>query len=1188
MKIIKSGEIEWWASRDDAINTFPALIRNLILFSEHVELEGFHAYNQNNRPGIDGKTTIENSQCRWIPSGVAYWELGNVKNPRKKADSDYFKRTEEVPEELRRGITFVFATPKNWIEGGNWADSKRELKQWKDVKVIDVESLEQWIEGLNYPSLVRIADIMELSVDGVELLKTSWLRWSKATTPTLPKSLFKRDIDRARNNYSWNRWKEGVGSRVIELYADTKDEALAFLYCLFKSDAFNQFDSSAAVVENKDKLLRLLGEENNTVILVNEDLRSYLVPTKNGVRGILIRESKGVKGKDSFELGGVEPWEVSDMLREMGVPNNSIAFLADFSGGSKSVLRRRLSANPAIFTPDWGNDIGFLNDLIPLICLNRWNIRNPYESKTMGNLSQDDYKSVLVKYISKSNYPVKNKDGVYEIVSLSEVLFYFTKNSSSCKLDDLLRFLKGVILNAGYEIKKSAYNALIILDVYRSNCDLSGRYLIDQTIRDIAEEKFNLQNANLGVVWNELPLLAELFPSRCLCFIESALNDGEETLFENDNFRKLLRAIELLAFNRDYFSKCVQCAVLLLRRISSEKNVDAVKSMLKTFFCFWLPQTKASPEDRNRELEKLFACVPDIAWEVALEQIDPYFKIGHRNQPAIWREKDQWQYVEKPTLKDVNLVRAFAFDKVLEYLTLQRKEILSLLNYTFLYDKPLQQRVWGRLGELASYADAFCCAEMQKHIRKFIYRAKLKARRTPCEVYENLQLAQNTLELYQPNDVFWENAWLFQYDWMDCLPYKSEDDEDFDRLSTDITELRREKIRVLNIKSSSDVLSIIKLEKLDAFNVAKLLCEEVGGGELVLDALKKLLTDEACGEFECLFRVVSGFLSGMSVGDRRQIVLYAKENLNDDRCDFLFSCLPCNKETWSLIAAMGAELEDRFWLKVTIYVGDIEDDSDRVILERLLRNGRHLWILKHIRFITDPQYLNIRRQLFSLVYRDRIKNWYVFGYQDKDSISVLIKSIMSVLSDVEIIKVGLRFFDLIRSTEFNDVFFSLATKKAKLFFRLYERYWYFKYAIRNCVENTITGTSFFYYLVKKNYLKCWLSEINEYVLADGAKYLMSDVGEFLARAFLQSRTDEFVNCDICQFFNENRHVDLQTGFKKGVYSLLREKYNYSFPEEWVFNDIEKIKKMSQQLKEEYPNFAALLNDTSIFLIDLTD
>ncbi len=1187
MKIIKSGEIEWWASRDDAINTFPALIRNLILFSEHVELEGFHAYNQNNRPGIDGKTTIENSQCRWIPSGVAYWELGNVKNPRKKADSDYFKRTEEVPEELRRGITFVFATPKNWIEGGNWADSKRELKQWKDVKVIDVESLEQWIEGLNYPSLVRIADIMELSVDGVELLKTSWLRWSKATTPTLPKSLFKRDIDRARNNYSWNRWKEGVGSRVIELYADTKDEALAFLYCLFKSDAFNQFDSSAAVVENKDKLLRLLGEENNTVILANEDLRSYLVPTKNGVRGILIRESKGVKGKDSFELGGVEPWEVSDMLREMGVPNNSIAFLADFSGGSKSVLRRRLSENPAILAPDWGDDINLLNDLVPLICINRWNAFNLCDNDLIGQMSDNDYQTVLAKYIYKSNYPVKLKNGVYEIVSLSEVLYYFTKNSLCCRLDDLLRFLKNLILSARFDVKKSAYNALIILDVYKMNCDLCGSRRISQTIQCIAEEKFNFNNVNLRVVWNELPLLAELYPSRCLNFIECALNGGVKALFESDNLRKLLRAIEVLAFHREYFSSCIRCAVLLLQRIPTDANIDEVKSMLKTFFCFWMPQTNASADDRNKELEKLFADVPDVAWEVALEQIDPYSKVGHCNQPAIWREKAQWQNVVKPTLSDVNKIRSFAFDKVIEYITLQRKGLAKLLNYTIRYSKCHQQRVWERLGELALSSDVISCAEMLKLIRKFIYRAKLRAGKSD-EVAENIQLAEQVLELYKIEDVFWENAWIFQYDWMDGYLYQSGGDKEFERLIVDVTELRRQKIHVLNIKSVADVLTVLKLEKLDAFNVAKLLSEELGGGGLVLDTLKILLSDEWDIDSVQLFGVVSGFLKGMAVDERRKIVQFAKEFLNNYWCDFLLSCLPCNKETWSLIASIVPEFEERFWCKVTAHVSDVEDDEDCIILSRFLENGRHLWILENIRFIVGSQYLKIRRKLFSQIYRDRLMNPHVFSYSDEDSISVLINSILPELSEIERIKVGFRFFDLINSKEFDDSLFSLITKNSKLFFKLYERYRYVKYAVPNCAENIITDIRFFCYLVKHDCIKKWLADINEYLLVNESKYLMFDVGEFLAKYFLESQLGGTVSGDICRFFNENTHVNLQVGFKNGVYCLLRVKYNYCSPEYWETNEVDKLRKMSQQLQAEYPNFASLLNDASIFLLDQTD
>jgi len=1200
MKIIKSGDIESWSCQDGTESAFPVLIRNLIRFSTCASIENFHGYNENNRPGVDGKVISNTEQNPWVPCGVSYWELGNAKNIERKASNDYSKRTEEISKQDRLSSTFVFATPKNWRSGEKWVREKKERKEWKNVKIIDAELIEQWIEQLNYPQQAKIADIMGINMEGIDLLEHSWELWSKATNPPLPESMFNEDIKLAQESIIWESWKNDSESSVIVVKADTKEEALAFLYCLFKHDAFKEYSDNACIVGNEDALKRAINQENNIAILCDDGLQTRLIPTKDGVRGILIKDSGVITPEKTFELSCLNSWELTQILRAMNMSNDSIEYVNDFSGKSKSVLRRRLSKNPAICVPSWADDYHLLNNLIPLICLNRWNTHNSQENEIIERVWGQGYRDILSQYVTSNNSPIHIKDGAYEIISMTEVIYYLTLNKELCNIENLIKALGDIALNSNtLYLRERAYSTLIIIDTYRKNCDSSIKLLLSQSISEIAKSKFEAKNLE-NKIFEELPLLTELAPNESMIFVKYILELKNEAIFKNNIFRKILYSIKILAFNCDYFAHCIDCSIQLLLDSLNEEQTKEVESILESFFRYWSPQTNASVDTRNQELQKLFHAAPNTAWKIALQQIDPYPKTAFKNPTAIWRNKKTWQKLSRVGVGEANQARKFAFEKVLEYIEPQKKEIRHLLKFTCRYGEELSKRIWLRLQEIASQAEEQCLAERYQEIAEFIRYEKLHSNKDADENTRilNIRRAEETLEYYKPQSYFWQNAWLFQLNAYESISRNTSKQRSDEQRRNIVSYLRKRILRRDPYHSIDFILKISGLKKLDSYNVAKLICEHLKGSNEELSTLQTILSNEVKNNGEGYSPFVAGFLCAMSLEGRRKIIIFTDEDPSKNHLNYILTNLPCNKETWSMISSISSELEELYWEKIQVCPKDLDEDFGHIILEHLLENGRHLWVLENIYFITKDKYSKIRRKLFSIIYGELLRNSHnrMFGHEYE--VELLISSILPNLSNFEKIKVGLRFFNIIEnSNHIDSILFIYIVNHVELFISLCCHVYSDRiYGANNLLQRTViwnmeysldkifSSPYFFNYLTHNNFLIKWLNKaincINSYrnFNINYFELFLNKIGILLSCALNKGIVLDPSYHEVFSFLNRNNNDHINRGFIIGARNMFWERYQFPFDKRLLHIDAEKFRNLSKEVKDKYNHVSHSLNE----------
>ena len=273
---IKARQIANWAdSQIEARTHFPVLLRKLVN-STGIDLRrvDFPGYDNAQRSGSDGCVEA-GAATPWVPEGKSFWEFGTNLNPGSKAKKDYTARHISVDANERANSTFVFVTPRNWHGKITWEKQMNEAGDWKAVRVFDASDIEQWLEQ-SVPAQIWFAEQIDLPNSGYETLEQAWRRWAKASEPHLTPAIFAPSLTAYRD--SFKAWVENPSEKPFVVTADSQDEALAFLACLFDDEKLCQFKDLSAVFTSPEALRKLIASSVPFIpIVLSEDAERELV-----------------------------------------------------------------------------------------------------------------------------------------------------------------------------------------------------------------------------------------------------------------------------------------------------------------------------------------------------------------------------------------------------------------------------------------------------------------------------------------------------------------------------------------------------------------------------------------------------------------------------------------------------------------------------------------------------------------------------------------------------------------------------------------------------------------------------------------------------------------------------------------------------------------------------------------------
>ncbi len=383
LKITAQNLIDF-SSRYQADRIFPELVRRLIrATSDNIEDVLFPSGESTFRPGMDGELQAIGKDP-FVPDGASVWELSTEKTPHAKGKRDFNKRSASDAKDSYMGkpraeITYVAVSMRRW-SGENKAgrqtfvDEAKSEGIWKDVRVIDADQLEDWLDQT--PSVAAwLAREMGLVSDDMLSIEHAWEDYSKGCSPPLSAGLLLAN----RKEKAETLTQAGLVSGVTRFKADSPSEAAAFVKAAILSlpteDARRNALLAKGVVISEPVSARFLTDTKNTLFVVAmgraAEIANLLAERGHTVVVPYGNAHSSSRGSALVELPRARRQEFTEALLGMGMTEDAARSAATACHCSITVLRRA-SDQAQSRLPEWATPKE-LRKLIGPLCCGAWN-----------------------------------------------------------------------------------------------------------------------------------------------------------------------------------------------------------------------------------------------------------------------------------------------------------------------------------------------------------------------------------------------------------------------------------------------------------------------------------------------------------------------------------------------------------------------------------------------------------------------------------------------------------------------------------------------------------------------------------------------------------------------------------------------------------------------------------------------
>jgi addiction module HigA family antidote len=972
---IKASQIEQWAgSQIDARNLLPVLLRKLVHSTgSDLRQVDFPGYDNAQRKGSDGFVEA-GAATPWVPEGKSYWEFGVDQRPGTKAESDYKARLDSVDPAERVNSTFIFVTPRNWPGKTEWENRKKQARDWRALRAFDASDLEQWLEQ-SVPAQIWLAEQFALPVSGYETPEEAWRRWRTGSEPSLTPEIFAPSIAAYRDTFK--SWLGKPSDRPFVVAADSKDEALAFLACLFDDDDLRQFKDRAAVFTSPATLRMLVASSVPFIpIVLSEDTERELADAHRRLHCIVFRPRNAVdtKADIALDLLGYDAFRTA--LASMGIEQNDIARLSRESGRSPTILRRRLSKNIAIKTPAWASDDDRAKTLVPMALIGAWHAEPEADREILSYLADRKYETVeddVARLLGYDDSPVWSAGRYRGVASKIDALFAIARMVTP---DDLERFfvaaeyvlsesdpalelpeedrwaaaLHGKKRDHSGALRDGVCETLVILSVHGNDL-FQDRLGIDADSRvAILIRKLITPLTLEGLLSHDrdLPRYAEAAPEEFLRIIEEDLGRNAPVVFgllkqvDRDSFwgspsrTGLLWALECLAWKPQNLPRVARILAQLSRPKIDDNWTNKPDASLQATFRSWMPQTAASVEQRMKALEMLARSFPDVAWKIGVEQIKPGSRIGHDSYRPRWRS-DASGAGQVVTRKEMYDFSRKALDLLIAWPAHDERTLGDLVESLQGMPEEDQAKVWELVHQWAATAGEAAKAGLRERIRRYAFTRRGRNRKLGDATRDRAREAYDSL---RPLDPVIRHGWLFADQWVqESADELEEEGFDYRKRDERIDLLRREAMAEIWTGRGFDGVRELLSSSGAAGTVGRYVAACMTGDKQRVDFVRRclLLTGDIRSKAEWC---VQGFLFSVEDDDRAIVLRAAAEGLADAEQTRLFVCAPFLESTWHLLGEYGEDVRDGYWKDVFPSWGRHTPAEITEMIDRLLEAKR--------------------------------------------------------------------------------------------------------------------------------------------------------------------------------------------------------------------------------------------------------
>lgn len=669
-----------WADRIESRSEFPRLVRDLVKRTNDqvVELR-MRAAEGTGLPGFDGFSKAAKA-TPFVPSGDAVWELGTGSDPKAKAEEDYKKRTEKPKPHDPSETTFVFVTPREWRDKDDWAAAKRAEGVWADVRVFDVDDLEQAMEDA-HPVHVRFSELIGKPAVGVQTVEDWWLRFSELTSPALSPELVL--AGRADAASELIRILDGT-TRLTLISAASVDDVLAFVVAsILSTPEDNRLDLLSRSLIVRDALtLRRLDSAEGLLILLPFDVGLHRdAQLVRGHHVLLL----AADGRDAdLKVPGIDHGAFRQLLEHLGEPPERAKELA--RAGARSIVafqRKAMGARGA--TPAWASTVS-AKTARRIWLAGRWNERKSGDADAVATLVEAGYGQAREELLSLTEGPdplFTIVGSTWAVISTEDAWETFGRAlqapdlaafesliqtvlaavDPSLDLEPSERWMAAVYgktpVHSG-DLRAGIADSLALLAAKGDSPSAGSTETIRSWVHGTLWRLFERFNGDeTGHLWasasDVLPLLAEAAPDVFLQAVQKGLEgqqpltqamftDQESGLTVNSPHTGLLWALEGVAWSAEHFGLAVDVLAQLADVDPGGTLSNRPAGSLADIFRPWLPQTAATPASRLDAIDGLRERHPDVAWELMLSALPETHMVGgytHSPRYRDWKPDDE-------------------------------------------------------------------------------------------------------------------------------------------------------------------------------------------------------------------------------------------------------------------------------------------------------------------------------------------------------------------------------------------------------------------------------------------------------------------------------------------------------------------------------------------------------------------
>ena len=973
---IQARQIEDWASEHRVRTRLSVLLRTLVNSTgSSLRKVDFPGNDDAERRGWDGVVEADRA-TPWIPQGFSGWEFGCNQDIKRKADEDFRKRTQSVPEAERLSTTFVFVTPRRWTGKNDWEKERREESQWKDVRVFDASDLEQWMEQ-SIPAQTWFVEETGLTSKEVSSLEGCWKNWEADCEPVLIPSLFNQALKESKDCVM--RWLAAGPGTPLKIAADSMAEALAYLYVVFSGEeALFKENRNKVIVFNKSRVVSKLLSTGSDLIVVSTspEIETELASLRKSLKTILVYSQNMANVNPDIVLKPLNYSALVSALEEMGCNHDEVNRYCRECGYSLTVLRRRLSKLPGVKTPGWAST-EHAESLVPMVFAGAWNANNDTDRFLVSELADEmdpgDIEKEIRKLCQLEDSPVWSVDTYRGVKSKIDALFAVSESVTESDIERFLQVAEIVLSEKNPELdfpedeqwlaelrgksrgisdllRGSVINSFVLLAVHGNGLfrERIG-FDIEARIQEMVKKLLNpLTARTLEDQVDALSAYAEAAPDTFLSIIEQDLdkNKGDEVLelfrpmstssFKSPPRAEMLWALESLAWSGEYLARVVKILARLAEAEISDNWANKPISSLAAIFRSWLPQTSAPVDKRIEVFNQLIEeCREDIGWFLFFEQFGPEQRTGHYSHKPKWRT-DGHGYGEPVTENEKKQFIWNAARKALDWKSHTKETLADLVHslgppteipYEWLPEVWKLIENWHNEQNTSDEDRAWFCERMRTSVD---FRVFPEARKT----YEKLE----------PSDPVIKHRWLFR-----CFSVPRVK-EGFDDLNSRDFLQYAGKIKQRRISALSEIYSeqgINGLIKLASNGEGQIVIGDLAmrtdsfGDDEVKDLILKTLANTTEENSHQMEKLIMGTLGGLEDMRRKNLLEDFSKTSSEEMFLKILLLAPFSGETWKFVNRLGKENKFWYWKEVALRLTRDSSEVNEAV-ERLIEAGRSL------------------------------------------------------------------------------------------------------------------------------------------------------------------------------------------------------------------------------------------------------